>query len=157
VILAIATALIFVMYQLRPKPGAAPAPEQHEVAASDNSPRASNAPAAEPPEEAKDNLPELLPLSLAPIAIEAENGMWRTNSDYQIVPHGTQSLGGIEFVFDGMLQLQSTSSEAFNRSYRTNIAFALSDAGAVGGSFGSLHLICGTRWWSQPGAQLASL
>lgn len=158
VILAIATALVLVMYRLRPKPGVAPTPEQHEVAASDNNPsRATTTPTAEPAAEPSDNLPELIPLSLTPICIEAENGMWRTNSDYQIVPHGTQSLGGIEFVLDGLLQLQSTSSEAFNRSYRTNIALALAEAGAAGGRFGSLHLICGTRWWSRPGAQLASL
>jgi hypothetical protein len=149
VILAIATALIFVMYRLRPKSGVAPAPEQHKVAAYENSPVAT-ASMTEPAAEASDNLPELIPLPLAPIAIEAENGMWRTNSDYQIIPHGTQSLGGIEFVFDGLLQLQSTSSEAFNRSYRTNIALALAEAGAAGGKFGSLHVICGTRGWSKP-------
>lgn len=157
VILAIATALIFVMYRLRPKSGVASEPEQHEVAVSDNGSQPANEPRAESQEEAKDDLPELIPLPLTSIAIEAENGMWRTNSDYQIIPHGTQSIGGIEFVLDGMLQLQSTSSEAFNRSYRTNIAFALAEAGAAGGRFGSLHLICGTRWWSRPRSQIAML
>ena len=132
VILAIAAALILVMYKLRPKTGSAPPPEQHEVAiSSDNSSPPATAPTTAPPVEANDNLPELIPLPLAPIAIEAENGMWRTNSDYQIVPHGAQSLGGIEFVLDGLLQLQSTSSEAFNRSYRTNISLGLSEAAAV--------------------------
>jgi hypothetical protein len=159
IIIAVAAALLFVMYRLRPKTGPAPAPEQQEAAAPrDNAASPSvTAPKTETPVEANDNLPELIPLPLAPIAIEAENGMWLTNGDYKIVPHGTQSFGGIPFVLDGMLQLQSTSSEAFQRSYRTNISLAFAEAGARGGRFGSLHLICGTRWWSQPEAQLATL
>src|SRR5437764_14205363 len=130
VIIGITVALLFVMYRFRPKTGPAPAAEQQEPAASSENPTPPvSAPKAEPSAEATDNLPELIPLPLTPIAIEAENGMWRTNSDYQIVPHGTQSFGGIPFVLDGMLQLQSTSSEAFNRSYRTNISLALAEAG----------------------------
>ena len=92
------------------------------------------APKTEPPVEAKDNLPELIPLPLAPIALEAENGMWQIGGDYKIVPHGTQSLGRFHSCWMD-LQLQSTSSEAFQRTYRTNIALALADAGAVGGRF----------------------
>jgi hypothetical protein len=158
IILAIATVLIFVMYRLRPRTAAAPPPEPQDVAAANTTPSASPAtPTNEAPAEAANNLPELLPLPLAHIAIEAENGMWRTNSDYQIIPHGTQSFGGIDFVFDGLLQLQSTSSEAFNRSYRTNITLALTEAGAQGGKFAALHLVCGTRWWTQPNSQLATL
>ena len=157
VILVIAAAVIGGLYLLRPKHGGAPAPDQQEVVAATEATAAPGVTSTEADQGANDNLPELVPLPLVPIAIEAENEMWRTNSDYAIVPHGTQALAGIEFVMDGMLQLQSTSSEAFNRAYRTNISLALAEAGAVGGRFGSLHLLCGTRWWAPPESQVAAI
>jgi hypothetical protein len=157
VMLAIAAALFTVIYHLRPKP-AAEQPPAASTGETSNSPAESAA--AEPAasvETETNNLPELIPLPLATISIEAENGMWRTSSDYTDLPHGTQSFGGIEFVFDGMLQLQSSGSESFNRSYRTNIALPLAQAGAAQGKFGSIHLNCGTRYPSRPDAAVAQL
>jgi hypothetical protein len=158
VILAFTVALISLLYWLRPKPGGASTEAPQQPAATDEGakPGAAAAP-VETNADVSADLPEVIPLPLAPIAIEAENGMWRTNGDYQIIPHGTQSLGGIEFVFDAMLQLQSTSSEAFQRSYRTNIDLHLAEAGVAQGRFGSLHLICGNRWWAQPESRVADL
>ena len=139
VVLAIAGALISVMYHLRPKPAA-----EQAVASNGQTPNPSAASEA-PKEMETSNWPELFPLPLAPIVIEPENGMWRTNSDYADLPHGTQSFGGIQFVFDGILQLRSLGLQAFNRSFRTSIALPVAEAGAAQRSFASIHLNCGTR------------
>ena len=157
VILAIAAALLSVMYLLRPKP-AGEQPAAASTGETSNPPAESAvAEPAAPLATETNNLPELIPLPLATIVVESENGTWRTSSDYADVPHGTQSFGGIEFIFDGMLQLHSSGAEANNHSYRTNIALPLAQSGAAQGKFGSIHLVGGTRYPSRPEAAVVQL
>jgi protocatechuate 3,4-dioxygenase beta subunit len=155
--LAVAAVLIFFMFKRRPQLAVEQTVADSAGELANQTPEAAAAKGQAPSETEASILPELIPLPLATIAIEAENGMWRTNGDYSDIPHGAQTFGGINFVFDGMLQLQSSGSESFNRSYRTNIALPLTEAGAAGGKFGGIHLNCGTRYPTRPGAAVAQL
>src|SRR5215831_15615814 len=45
-------------------------------------------------------LSEVVPLPLSAILVAEENGMWMSEDGFRLMPHGTQSFGGIEFHFE---------------------------------------------------------
>ena len=51
-------------------------------------------------------LPPVIPISLAGVPTLAENGSWLRDKDYLLVPHRSQTFGGVEFLMDGMIQMQ---------------------------------------------------
>ncbi len=106
-------------------------------------------------ETAASRAPVAIPLT--PILIEAENGSWLRDKPYLEVPRGTRTLGGIEFRLEGMLQLQGKGSETRGRKYRGTIELPLAQAGITNGRFGSLHLLGGTRYETEPGAAVADV
>lgn len=71
-------------------------------------------------------LPPVIPISLAGVLTRAENGSWLRDKDYLLVPHRPQTFGGVEFLMDGMIQMQGLASLITkNRSYRTNVIIPL--------------------------------
>jgi len=110
-------------------------------------------PAAAPAEE---GLPPVVPISLTNVLIDAENGSWLRDKDYQLAPHRPHEFGGVEFLMDGMIQLQGRLSKEWrNRKYRTTVVLPLAQTNIVDGNFevterghniGSLYLLGGTRY-----------
>jgi uncharacterized GH25 family protein len=88
-------------------------------------------------------LPPVIPIPLTNVLISAENGSWLKDKDYLRAPHSPQEFGGVEFLMDGMLQLQGRLSKEWkNYSYRTSIAIPLTLTNKIG----SVHLLGGTRY-----------
>ncbi|HEV2692792.1 MAG TPA: carboxypeptidase-like regulatory domain-containing protein [Verrucomicrobiae bacterium] len=103
-------------------------------------------------------LPPVIPISLTNVVIDAENGTWLRDKDYLVAPHQPQTFGGVDFLMDGMIQLQGRLSKEWkNRSYRTTISvpLALTNISASGteiiqrgSNISSLHLLGATRYGS---------
>jgi len=114
-----------------------------------------------------DGLPPVIPISLVPHLIDAENSTWLKDEQYKLVPHGTQDFGGIAFQLEGMVQLQGRLSKDWKkRSYRTQVTIPLTltnvTEGGVeimqrGSNIGSVYLIGGTRYESETEAVAANL
>lgn len=114
-----------------------------------------------------DGLPPVIPISLVPHLIEAENGSWLRDAQYQLIPRGTQDFGGIEFHLEGMIQLQGRASKEWKkRSYRPQVNIPVSltnntDSGMEilerGRNIASLHLLGGTRYETETDAVAANL
>src|SRR6185503_3478104 len=119
-----------------------PSPTPATTAAAPAAPTIPTVTAATPGVE----LPGLVPVPLASIVVPAENGSWLKDPDYILVPHLETDFGGIPFLMDGMLQLQSQyAKDVKNRSYRADISAPLPVTALVG----SVHLLGGTRYGDQ--------
>ncbi len=79
-----------------------------------------------------DGIPPVIPISLVPHLIAAENISWLKDAEYLLVPRGTQHFGGIEFHLEGLLQLQGRGSESRKRSYRPQISIPLAVTSRAG-------------------------
>jgi protocatechuate 3,4-dioxygenase beta subunit len=135
------------------------------------------APAAEtevaspPPEETAqmfpDGLPPVIPISLVPHLIEAENSTWLKDEQYKLIPRGTQDFGGIEFHLEGMIQLQGRQSKDWKkRSYRSQVSIPLAlinqAEGGIetierGSNIASVYLMAATSYESETEAVAANL
>jgi hypothetical protein len=101
-------------------------------------------------------LPPVVPIPLKPMLIDAENGSWLRDKDYLLAPHRAQEFGGVEFLMDGMIQLQGHGSrDVRDRKYRLLVAIPLSETNRVGqdlvvvdhgSNVASVHLLGGTRY-----------
>lgn len=98
--------------------------------------------------------PPVIPIPLANVLTGAENASWLKDENYLLVPHKPQKFGGIEFLMDGMIQLQGQVSKKYkNFNYRTAIAIPLSLTNAIG----SIHLLGGTRYGGGDGQTFAEM
>ncbi len=101
-------------------------------------------------------IPPVIPISLVPVLVEAENSTWLKDVQYLRIPRGTQDLGGIEFHLEGMIQLQGRASKEWKgRSYRTSVSVPVTLTNVVDGNFeiiergsniSSVYLLAGTRY-----------
>jgi len=117
-----------------------------------------NATELPPATVAEPGLPPVVPISLTNVVIDAENGSWLRDKDYLLAPHRAQEFGGVEFLMDGMIQLQGRMSKEWkNRSYRTTVILPLAQTNLVengleilqrGSNVASLHLLGATRYGS---------
>src|SRR5688572_1762768 len=118
--------------------------------------------ATEPAAVVAGELPPIIPVSLAPHLIDAENDSWLRDEQYKLIPRGTQDFGGIEFHLEGLIQLQGRASKDWKRrSYREQIRIPLAltnrtDAGVEivqrGSNIGSVYLLGGTRYETETDA-----
>src|ERR1041385_6130516 len=147
----------------RPPKPPAPAPPSRDPATPTPAPAAEPAIASGP---ANPGLPPVVPVPLKPVLIDAENGSWLKDADYLRAPHAAREFGGVEFLMDGMVQLQSHQSVERSRSYRTQIVVPLTQTNVVGGraqivqhgsNVASLHLLGGSRYEEVPGAAFAQV
>jgi hypothetical protein len=116
---------------------------------------------------AETGLPPVVPISLTNVVINAENGSWLRDKDYLLAPHKPQEFGGVEFLMDGMIQLQGRLSKEWkNRSYRSAVTIPLAQTNIVDGNFeviqcgsnvASLHLLGGTRYGGSQDQQFAEV
>ena len=135
------------------QPEAAPPPQPDVVSAS-----TTHATELPPATVVETGLPPVVPISLTNVVIDAENGSWLRDKDYLLAPHRAQDFGGIEFLMDGMIQLQGRMSKEWkNRSYRTTVILPLAQTNLVengleilqrGSNVASLHLLGATRYGS---------
>lgn len=138
------------------------------------SPPAANLEAEASPAESEDvaatfpeGLPPVIPISLVPHLIEAENGTWLRDEQYKLIPRGTQDFGGIEFHLEGMIQLQGRLSKDWKkRSYRPLVSIPLALTNQADGGFeiiprgsniASIYLLAGTRYETETEAVAANL
>jgi hypothetical protein len=94
---------------------------------------------------ARQGLPWLLPVPLAPVLEPKEKDEWTNDRDFQLVPHGPREFGGIRFLLDGLIQLRGLNLPD-NLRYRTDISLPLPGTNLVG----CIHLLGGTRYASAP-------
>jgi hypothetical protein len=122
-------------------PQTQPAPAAEEI---------STAPAASPASPTPigaivAGLPPVIPIPLTDILVPAENGSWIRDKDYLLAPHAPREFGGVRFLLDGMIQLQSQGSKDRNRDYRTSVLIPINLTNRIG----SIHLLGGTRYGEQ--------
>jgi uncharacterized GH25 family protein len=114
-----------------------------------------------------DGLPPVIPISLVPQLIEAENSTWLKDEQYRLIPRGTQDFGGIEFHLEGLIQLQGRLSKDWKkRSYRPLVSIPLTLTNQTDGSLeiiergsniASIYLLAATRYESETEAVAANL
>lgn len=142
VIAGMAIVIFIAWFGLRPHHETSPQPQ---TKASLNQEPAAAPQTAAPEPIANQGLPPVIPIPLANILVDAENGSWLRDKDYLQVPHEAQDFGGVRFLMDGLVQLQGQVSKEYrNRNYRTAIALPIS----VTNTIGSVHLLGGTRYGS---------
>ena len=116
------------------------------------------APAAEPSQPAPGGsreLPPVVPISLAKLLNPTENHQWDANRAFKAIPHGKHVFGSVEFLLEGVLQLQSTAAQDKTRNYRRRIMVPLvetnvSEAGTQilhrGTNVAAVHLLGAARF-----------
>jgi hypothetical protein len=114
-----------------------------------------------------DGFPPVIPISLVPHLIEAENGTWLKDNQYKLLPRGTQDFGGIEFHLEGMIQLQGRQSKDWKKySYRQQVSLPLALTNQTdgrweimqrGSKIASVYVLAGTRYESDSEAVAANL
>lgn len=167
--LAIIFAIGWLGYR-RQHPPASP-PTESEVFAEATPETNTAAEATAPPPEVvastfPDGIPPVIPISLVPHLVDAENSHWNKADTYLAMPRGTQNLAGIEFWLEGIIQLQSKSTKAENRTFResvsiplfqTNITTAGIEITPLGSNVASVHLLGATRYLGDGEVPVANL
>jgi uncharacterized GH25 family protein len=169
-ILAACTALVILVIWIdwrqheKPQPEIPAQPKPEATATTPDS----TTPAAIPAiTQAKDGLPPVVPIPLTNVLIEAENGLWLRDTNYLLVPHRPQVFGGVEFLMDGLIQLQGRISKEYrNCNYRNAVIIPLTQTNIVDGNFeiiqrgsnvASLHLLGGTHYGSDQDQKFAEV
>ena len=116
---------------------------------------ASPADPAQPVARGGGELPPVVPISLAGVLIPAENDQWDKNSAIKAIPRGKQVFGGVEFLIEGMIQLQSKGARDDQQNYRTTIVVPLAETNVTaagtrvvqrGSNVAAVHLLGATRY-----------
>ena len=116
---------------------------------------ASPADPAQPVARGGGELPPVVPISLAGVLIPAENDQWDKNSAIKAIPRGKQVFGVVEFLIEGMIQLQSKGARDDQQNYRTTIAVPLAETNVTaagtqvvqrGSNVAAVHLLGATRY-----------
>lgn len=159
-------------YRRQQSQPAAPVPAQPETPSQPPGNTDTSTETIAPPEEEAaatfpNGLPPVIPISLVPHLAEAENGTWLKDEQYKLIPRGTQDFGGIEFHLEGMVQLQGRASKDWKkRSYRELVRIPLTVTNGTaagveilqrGSNIGSVYLLGGTRYETEPDATVANL
>jgi uncharacterized GH25 family protein len=165
---AIAVLLLLVWFKLRSRDRSSERPVAEAPATTQQSPKETMpaaaptvAPAAPVSSVTANGLPPVVPIPLAPVLIDAENGPWLRDKN---APHAAQEFGGIEFLLDGRVQLQSRDPKT--HTYRTHIEIPVTQTNFVSGqmqvvqigsNIASLHLLGATRSEEVPGTTFAQM
>jgi uncharacterized GH25 family protein len=124
-------------------------------------------PADLPAEDFAAGLPPVIPISLVPVLVPAENDSWLRDPQYERIPRGLQEFGGVAFELEGLIQLQGRASrDRQKRSYRTavslpialtNRADGLGEIAPPGQNIRSVHLLGASRYEGTPGVAIANV
>lgn len=135
-----------------------PAPTTEAVAATE--PEGTPQPDTSTPQPTRrvfDGIPPVIPVSLAGSLTEAENSLWLKDKLWLTMPRDTQSLAGVEFHIDGLIQLQSDSSSRGKQDYRRRVVVSVTETNLSGdptlvaelrSNIGCLHLLGANRYSS---------
>jgi uncharacterized GH25 family protein len=169
--LAIILTIGWLGYQRQQNRGPGPVEPETEVAAAAPStnnehPQIVSAPPEDLAATYPDGIPPVIPISLVPHLIDAENSHWNKSDTFLAMPRGTQSLAGIEFWLEGIIQLQSKSTKSEGRTFRENVNIPLFrtnitatglEVTPLGSNVAAIHLLGATRYLGEGEAPVANL